>query len=321
MTEVLLNSKCPNCGSAFDPDYIFGNLRMCRACKQWSVALANNTFNENVMFRIIHFEIDSQQIRKDLCDFLLNECSLGFLKKITDVTIEKLLIPVREIGSGNDRKIIPLNSNYSGIVDDLVYKSSDTTVYNPRKSEGTVYDLFIPREKQKLFSGEDARSRDIKTEEIDVSKESVDFEYNIFRDEYYRIIYIPVYRIHLGGIDKTWACYGLKGVYGLKSAKSFLAVEKSREAKKNYKKRGLIATIGVLVGFKYGGDACSAIFNEPSSSLLLPFKALFFYALWTIVGLIIGLIISYAVFDLPLKLKKEKLLSRIFRDNADTLNE
>lgn len=317
MAEVLINSRCPNCGSAFDPDHVFGNLRMCRACKQWSVALPNKTFNENIMFRIIHFEVDSEQIKKDLYDFLSKECALKFLKKIEDISIEKLLIPVREIGSGKNRKIIPLNSRYSGIVEDLLYKPSDKTEYNSGKYSETRYDSFIPREKQKQFSGEDARNKDIRTEEIDISKESVDHEYNIFRDEYYRIIYIPVYRIHLGGIDKTWACYGLKGVYGLKSAKSFIQVEKAKEDEKKIKKMWLLIAFGALFGIKFGGDACHEVFREPSSSvpstLFLPVKALFVFALWTALGVITGLIINYLIFELPLNLKKKRQLRRIFR--------
>ncbi len=320
MPEILLNSKCPNCGSTFDPDWIFGNLRMCRACKQWSVALTNNTFNENVMFRIIHFEVDSEQIMKDLNDFLSEECSLEFLKKINNVTIEKLLIPVREIRLDRSRKIIPLNSNYSDIVDDLIYKSSDNMAYNPRKSEGTVYDPFIPRDKQKLFSGEDLRNKEIKTEDIDIPKGTIDTKYGILRDEYYRVIYLPIYRIHLGGINKTWACYGLKDVYGLKSAKSFLEIEKSKETEKNNKKSLLLTAFGVIFAIKYGGDACSAIFREPESSILstilLPIKALFIFVFWIILGLIIGYIISYSIFDIPLKLKKKKQLCRIFHINA-----
>lgn len=317
MTEVLLNSKCPNCGSAFDPDYIFGNLRMCRACKQWSVALANNTFNENVMFRIIHFEVDPEQIRKDLYDYFRDDCSLGFLRNIKNVSIEKLLIPVREIGSGNNRRLIPLNTLHSDIVTDLIYKNPNNNEYNLCTLKTPVYDSFIPRDKQKLFSAEDARSKDIKTEDIDIPKETIDAKYNILRDEYYRVIYLPIYRIHLGGVDKTWACYGLKDVYGLKSANSFFAVEKSKEAEKKENKLILGGVAGAIIGLFLGYQSCSATLNESGddiSTIWLTITGLFSLAFRTFIGWITGLLIGGITIKLRSELQKKTQLRRIFNE-------
>ena len=63
--EVYLNGNFPNCGCAFKPDMTFGNLHRCEACKQWSVFI-NGRINENVIYKIIPFQQDKENLRKSL---------------------------------------------------------------------------------------------------------------------------------------------------------------------------------------------------------------------------------------------------------------
>lgn len=314
MKEVLLNSKCPNCGSAFEPDSIFGNLRFCKACKQWSIAYGNNgdnTFNENVMFRIVQFEVEQEQVKKDLYAYLLKECPLKVLKKITNISIEKVFIPVREIGSGDDRSIIPLNSQYSSVVLDLFEGDAPKNQFAYVKPVGVWHDKLIPREKQKAISVDDVRSMNIKMEEIDVSKASVDTKYNILRDDYYRVIYIPGYRINLKGFDKTWLYLGLKDKSDLKASR--LGLEEAQKEESGNKMNSFVISIvlGAVFGAVYNFVSCSASVEENGFGFMVIIGGFFGFIFRIILGAVIGGIVGRVGFVQVLKLRKKMQLNRI----------
>ena len=86
METVILDSKCPSCGAAFEPDYIFGNMRRCAACKMWSVAVSGKV-NENVIFKIVLFESTKEDLKQRLENLLIGKCTRNVADILGNATI------------------------------------------------------------------------------------------------------------------------------------------------------------------------------------------------------------------------------------------
>lgn len=173
METVILDSKCPNCGEAFKPDYIFGNMRRCAACKMWSVAISGNV-NENVISKIVLFELTKEDLKQRLEKLLIDKCVRNVADILGNVTIHSFYLPVREIGTGTERRLIPANMAYSG----CFVSSLECSVYDD------IFDITL----QKSFSIDILRNERINVLDVDISKRDQDHEYGIFRHDFYKIL-------------------------------------------------------------------------------------------------------------------------------------
>lgn len=212
MNEVLLNGNCPNCALPFKPDMSFGNLHRCSGCKQWSVFI-NGRINENVIYKIIPFQQDKENLRKKLAQEICNAYDKKSFKKLGEVNIDAYYLPVREIKSGPERELISTNMEHHNL---------HTHFFKHKKDSDAVpcdhYDKILPTELQKDFSEDMIRDKSLVTLDVDIEKKLQDKEYDLPKYGFYKILYLPIYRITFTGSDERWYCLGLNDFPGLKES-------------------------------------------------------------------------------------------------------
>ena len=239
MNEIYLNGNCPNCGNSFKPDMSFGNLHRCEACKQWSVFI-NGRINENVIYKIIPFLKNKEKLRQALAHEIGEKYDKKSFKKLGEVQVESFYLPVREIKSGPERELISAN---------MEYNSLHVGLLSDKKNSETIkcadYDKLLPIDLQKDFSESMIKDSSLVTLEVDIEKNKQDKAYDLPKFGFYKIIYLPLYKISFTKNDDKWYCLGLKDFPGLK------------ESIKSYKHTStylihpwLVATIVILGGLR-----------------------------------------------------------------------
>ncbi len=268
METVILDSKCPNCGEAFKPDYIFGNMRRCAACKMWSVAISGNV-NENVISKIVLFELTKEDLKQRLEKLLIDKCVRNVADILGNVTIHSFYLPVIEIGTGTERRLIPANMAYSG----CFVSSLECSVYDD------IFDITL----QKSFSIDILRNERINVLDVDISKRDQDHEYGIFRHDFYKILYLPIYEISFDRSPEKWYCLGIHDFWGLdKTITHVKTLIEIREDDNSYSSK--FAANALLIAFLLRLFSCSGsqhVLNWLGSTIV-----------WLISSVLIGFIIG-----------------------------
>ena len=225
MNEVYLNGNCPNCGSSFKPDMSFGNLHRCSGCKQWSV-FVNGRINENVIYKIIPFQQDKEKLRQELVYEIGERYDKKSFKKLGELQVESIYLPVREIKSGPERELIAANMEHNSLHVDLL---------SDKKKSETVkcadYDKLLPLDLQQDFSESMIKDNSLVTLDVDIEKKQQDKAYDLPKFGFYKIIYLPLYRISFTKSDKKWYCLGLNDFPGLKKSIPYIKDPDSMELK------------------------------------------------------------------------------------------
>lgn len=200
MDELLINNICPNCQSPFSPDYIFGNLMRCKACKTWS-RIVDGHIREDVFYKIVPFKITKEQLIDHIITLALDECKYNLVTDAGEIEIMKKFVPVREIYTGDFRQ--------------LINGSLESFLLNGQQVKCANYDKLIPYEIQESFSLKMVNDNTVKVCDVDINKEEQDKEYGLYRSDAFKIIFLPTYEIHFKKNGERWECLGLEGFWGL----------------------------------------------------------------------------------------------------------
>lgn len=268
MNEVFLNGNCPNCGLSFKPDMSFGNLHRCRGCKQWSVFI-NGRVNENVIYKIIPFQHDRESLRQTLAQKICDVHDKKSFKKMGEVNIDSYYLPVREIKSGPERELISTNMEHHKLHTHFFENEKDLDAV-----PCALYDKILSTELQQDFSEDMIRDKSLVTLDVDIEKKLQDKEYNLPKYGFYKILYLPVYRIAFTGSDEKWYCLGLNNFPGLnKSAPTHKGIS------------GYVIHPWLVIAFVvFGGLKGCANTSNPLEGL------------WhTFLGMLVGLLICLAI--------------------------
>lgn len=286
METVILDSKCPNCGEAFKPDYIFGNMRRCAACKMWSVAISGNV-NENVISKIVLFELTKEDLKQRLEKLLIDKCVRNVADILGNVTIHSFYLPVREIGTGTERRLIPANMAYSG----CFVSSLECSVYDD------IFDITL----QKSFSIDILRNERINVLDVDISKRDQDHEYGIFRHDFYKILYLPIYEISFERSPEKWYCLGIHDFWGLDKAVTHVKTPKEIEDDDFYSFKFAWIAVGIAFLLRLSSCSGSHILNWLGTT-----------AVWLICSYFIGLIIGAILKGKKKRTRNQRIKEMLF---------
>lgn len=200
MDELLIKNICPNCQSPFTPDYTFGNIMRCKACKTWS-RIVDGQIREDVFYKIVPFKMNKAQLIEHIISVVIEKCKYSLVTDAGEIEIVRKYVPVREIYSGDSRK--------------LINGSLESFLLNEEQSKCANYDKLIPHESQESFNLKAISDKTVKICNVDINKEEQDMEYSLYRSDAFKIIFLPTYEIHFKKNGEVWECLGLDGFWGL----------------------------------------------------------------------------------------------------------
>lgn len=295
MTEtIILESNCPSCGKSFKPDLVHGMLRRCSSCGQWSVATSENV-NENVIFKIILFQHTKDELKRNLWKMLVERCTHNVAELLGNVSINSFYLPVREIGDGENRKLIPANKSY----EDLFIYSLDCKCYDK------IIDISI----QKNFSSDIIRNNQVNCLEVNISKNYQDKNYGLYRDDIYKILYLPVYEISFANSSEKWYCLGIHDFWGLDKAVTHLKSMKENEDNDFYIFKYAFGLAGIAVVLRL--SSCNRIFIDGERHISA-LNWLGYTVLWLICSYIIGLLLGKIIKNIKENKREEQIRKILF---------
>ena len=190
MNNKAFHIEC-SCGATIRSEHIHGSIVYCAKCRTYKV-LEGQSSLQPVFYKILRFDHDRHYYLELLLDYICkngDEKAFNKMKVIKD--LQCIYVPVREIGTGQNRFYVPLNTSDEKLKSYLFPKGElPVSLYGDALREADTKDLNVND-----FKPIYAVSQSKKTEflPINVSIEKLDAIYGINSEDLLVVKYLPVF--------------------------------------------------------------------------------------------------------------------------------
>lgn len=186
----IISLKC-SCGLTISPENILGSMSYCEGCHSYKV-ISNSYSLKPVFNKIVPFVRESRYYRQLLLDYFMEKGDAKLFNRMKlDNKLKRYYVPVREIGVGSNRIIIPLNQSNKELYTGLFGEGSLGSEQLKQSLPENKFRNMVVADHKPIYN--QITEDKIEFVKIDVSMDKQDYQYQVDQNESLVIKYIPVF--------------------------------------------------------------------------------------------------------------------------------